>query len=127
LDLAVGFAQGVGTVKSLALASPLFRITQGDPATFNLVSRTLDIMTLIRVLNPASNPIGADLQQLKNVTVPLHVVGPFEKPVYSIQWRGAAQDAAKQALQKTLLDAADASHSKRVREIGGIVKDLLKK
>jgi AsmA protein len=127
LDLAVAFNDGVGTIKSLALASPLLRITQGKPATFNLVSKSLDIMTLIRVLNPASQPLGVDLQELKNVTVPLHVVGPFDAPVYSIQWRGALQDAAKQALQKNVIDAVDASHSKQVRDIGGIVRDLLKK
>jgi AsmA protein len=127
LDLAVAFKDGVGTIKSLALASPLLRITQGKPATFNLVSKSLDIMTLIRVLNPASQPLGVDLQELKNVTVPLHVVGPFDAPVYSIQWRGALQDAAKQALQKNVINAVDASHSKQVRDIGGIVRDLLKK
>jgi AsmA protein len=127
LDVDVAFAGGVGEVKTLALASPILRIAQGKPASFNLVNRTLDIMALVRLANPVAGADSGDLTELANIVVPLHVAGPFDKPAYSVQWRGVVNDLAKNVLEKKLIDAAANSHSKHAQEVGDIVKGLLKK
>jgi AsmA protein len=127
LDLDVAFADGVGDIKALALASPLLRIAQGKPASFSLVSRTLDIMAQVRLANPVSGADSGDLQELANIAVPLHVAGSFDRPAYSVEWRGVVNDLAKNVLEKKLIDAAVNSHSKHAQEIGDLVKGLLKK
>lgn len=130
LDADVQFDRGIGTVKNLNLASPLLRISQGSPATFNLVNRVVDFVALIRVVNTLTGQDGEGLEELRNVTVPIHVAGPFEKPLFAVQWRGAAEELLKGRAEDKLRDVIEkntGASPEAARDIGNALKGLLKR
>jgi AsmA protein len=130
LDADVQFDRGIGTVKNLNLASPLLRISQGSPATFNLVNRVVDFVALIRVVNTLTGQDGEGLEELRNVTVPIHVAGPFEKPLFAVQWRGAAEELLKGRAEDKLRDVIEkntGASPEAAKDIGNALKGLLKR
>ena len=140
LEADIAFAKGVGTVRRLNLAAPVLRVSQGEPATIDLAAGTLDLVANVRVVNTSTGQDGKDLAELKDITIPVHVVGPFEKPDYSIEWSGIGSKALRQTLQNRLLDAisggghgkssgddARPSADEAAREIGKALKGLLGK
>jgi len=139
LEADVAFAKGIGTVRRLNLTAPILRVSQGDPATIDLTSGTLDLIANVRVVNTSTGQDGKDLAELKDITIPVHVVGPFEKPVYSIEWSGIGSKALRQTLQNRLLDAVSGGRGKSAgndtrpsadeaaKEIGKALKGLLGK
>ena len=104
LEADFGFDKGVGTMRRLVLAAPLLRISQGKPAELNLVESTLNTVLNVRVVNTSTGQGGKELADLRDVTIPLHIVGPFKKPAYSIQWRGIGSDALRRSLESKLLE-----------------------
>ena len=130
LDLDLAFKDGLGTVKALNVASPLLRISQGTPAELNLVASTLDVVALVRVVNSATGQDGEDLAELKNVTIPIHFVGPLAKPLFSVQWKGVASETLKKTLENKVMDAVGGDDEKRretVRDVSRALEGLLKK
>ena len=130
LDADVQFDRGIGTVKNLNLASPLLRISQGNPATFNLLTRVVDFVALIRVVNTLTGQDGEGLEELRNVTVPIHVAGPFEKPLFAVQWRGAAEELLKGRAEDKLREVIEkntGTSPEAAKEIGNALKGLLKR
>src|SRR5690606_6768914 len=67
LDADINFDHGQGTIKMLSLASPLLRITQGKPATLDLVNDQLDVMVNVNVVNTGTGQDGKALADLKGV------------------------------------------------------------
>lgn len=102
-DLAV--AKGVATVKRLNFVSPLLRVTQGEPAIIDFVKSELNLVARARVVNPAANPEGKELIDLKDVTIPVHVKGPFDQPTYTVLWKDAIGGILKRSLENRLRDA----------------------
>ncbi|MDQ2150992.1 AsmA family protein [Alcaligenaceae bacterium C4P045] len=130
LDADVQFDRGIGTVKNLNLSSPLLRISQGSPATFNLVTRVVDFVALIRVVNTLTGQDGEGLEELRNVTVPIHVAGPFEKPLFAVQWRGAAEELLKGRAEDKLREVIEkntGASPEAAKDIGNALKGLLKR
>jgi len=130
LDADVQFDRGIGTVKNLNLSSPLLRISQGSPATFNLVTRVVDFVALIRVVNTLTGQNGEGLEELRNVTVPIHVAGPFEKPLFAVQWRGAAEELLKGRAEDKLREVIEkntGASPEAAKDIGNALKGLLKR
>ncbi|EHK63915.1 AsmA family protein [Achromobacter arsenitoxydans] len=105
LDADLAIAKGVATVKRLNFVSPLLRVTQGDPATIDFVKSELDLVARARVVNPAADPAGKELIDLKDVTIPVHVKGPFEKPSYTLLWKDAIGGILKRSLENKLKEA----------------------
>lgn len=132
LETAFSFKDGQGTITNLNIASPFLRITQGKPATINLVDSTLDIVTLIRVVNTSKGQGAEDLAGLKNITIPVQFAGPLSRPLYSVQWRHVTSDALKQKLEDKVMDAIGKSGAGRterrqaVRNARDALKGLMK-
>lgn len=105
MDADLAFAKGVATVKRLNFVSPLLRVTQGEPAIIDFVKSELDLVARARVVNPAANPEGKELIDLKDVTIPVHVKGPFEKPTYTVLWKDAIGGILKRSLENKLREA----------------------
>ncbi|WP_041682827.1 AsmA family protein [Pusillimonas sp. T7-7] len=143
LDATVNFNQGQGTIKPLKIASPLLRITQGTPATLDLVNDQLDVMVNVNVVNTSTGQDGKALADLKGVTVPVRISGPFSKPGYQVQWKEVSSDAVKDAVKGGLIDllsnqvapssakgeaqAAPKTSVDSVKSIGDALKGLLGK
>ena len=105
LDADLAIAKGVATVKRLSFVSPLLRVTQGDPATIDFVKSELDLVARARVINPAANPEGKELIDLKDVTIPVHFKGPFDNPSYTLLWKDAIGGILKRSLENKLKEA----------------------
>ena len=105
MDADLAFTKGVAAVKRLNVVSPLLRVTQGDPATIDFVKSELDLVARARVVNPAADPAGQELIDLKDVTIPVHVKGPFDKPTYTLLWKDAIGGILKRSLENKLRDA----------------------
>ncbi|WP_313623247.1 AsmA family protein [Achromobacter sp.] len=105
LDADLAIAKGVATVKRLNFVSPLLRVTQGDPATIDFVKSELDLVARARVINPAANPEGKELIDFKDVTIPVHLKGPFDKPAYTLLWKDAIGGILKRSLENKLKEA----------------------
>lgn len=143
LDATINFNQGQGTIKPLKIASPLLRITQGTPATLDLVNDQLDVMVNVNVVNTSTGQDGKALADLKGVTVPVRISGPFSKPGYQVQWKEVSSDAVKDAVKGGLIDllsnqvappsaqgeaqAAPKTSVDSVKSIGDALKGLLGK
>ncbi len=105
MDADLAIAKGVATVKRLSFVSPLLRVTQGDPATVDFVKSELDLVARARVINPAANPDGKELIDLKDVTIPVHFKGPFDNPSYTLLWKDAIGGILKRSLENKLKEA----------------------
>ncbi|WP_116519855.1 AsmA family protein [Achromobacter insuavis] len=105
MDADLAFTKGVASVKRLNVVSPLLRVTQGEPATIDFVKSELDLVARARVVNPAADPEGKELIDLKDVTIPVHVRGPFEKPTYTLLWKDAIAGILKRSLENKLREA----------------------
>lgn len=105
MDADLAIAKGVATVKRLSFVSPLLRVTQGDPATIDFVKSELDLVARARVINPAANPDGKELIDLKDVTIPVHFKGPFDSPSYTLLWKDAIGGILKRSLENKLKEA----------------------
>ncbi|WP_312427634.1 AsmA family protein [Achromobacter sp.] len=105
LDADFAIAKGIATVKRLNFVSPLLRVTQGDPASIDFVKSELDLVARARVINPAANPDGKELIDLKDVTIPVHFKGPFDNPSYTLLWKDAIGGILKRSLENKLKEA----------------------
>ncbi|NMK49060.1 AsmA family protein [Achromobacter sp. Bel] len=105
MDADLAFTKGVAAVKRLNIVSPLLRVTQGEPATIDFVKSELDLVARARVVNPAADPEGKELIDLKDVTIPVHVKGPFDKPTYTLLWKDAIGNILKRSLENKLREA----------------------
>ncbi|CUI76466.1 AsmA family protein [Achromobacter aegrifaciens] len=105
MDADLAFTKGVAAVKRLNVVSPLLRVTQGDPATIDFVKSELDLVARARVVNPAADPEGKELLDLKDVTIPVHVKGPFDKPTYTVLWKDAIGGILQRSLENKLREA----------------------
>ncbi len=104
LDADIDFDHGQGTVKKLSLAAPLLRISQGTPASVDLVNDQLDMVMNVRVVNTKTGQNGKDLSELQGVAVPIRVSGPFDKLGYQVQWKEIGSKAVKEAVKGGLID-----------------------
>jgi len=105
LDADFAIAKGIATVKRLNFVSPLLRVTQGEPASIDFVKSELDLVARARVINPAANPDGKELIDLKDVTIPVHFKGPFDNPSYTLLWKDAIGGILKRSLENKLKEA----------------------
>lgn len=104
LDLDVSFQKGQGTVRKARLTAPLLRVTEGKPASIDLVNQQLDLMLNVNVVNTSTGQGGKELDILRGVTVPIRISGPFQQPGYQVQWKEISSKAVKQAVQDGLVD-----------------------
>ncbi len=104
LDADIDFSHGQGTVKKLSLVGPLLHISQGTPASLDIVNQQMDLSINVRVINTSAGQEGKDLAELRNVTVPVRISGPFDKLTYQVQWKDIGSKAVKAAVRDGLID-----------------------
>lgn len=116
LDADIDFAQGQGTVKKLDIAAPMLRISQGKPASIDLVNNQLDLLVKVQVVSSAAGQSGRNLSDLRGVTVPVRISGGFDKPGYQVQWKDIDSKQVKQAVGDGLVDLLSNQASKKPQE-----------
>jgi AsmA protein len=84
---------GVAHNKDLDIKSPLFRI--GGAGDVDIGNSRLDYTTKASVVATTKGQGGEDLQNLRGLTVPVRLHGPFDNLKYDVDYSGAARDALK--------------------------------
>lgn len=84
---------GVATSNDLDGKSPLLRLTGAGKV--DLGAGTLDYTAKVAVVGTLKGQDGRELSELRGVTIPVRLYGPFEKLSYAIDWGSVAQEALK--------------------------------
>ncbi|MFN3566819.1 MAG: AsmA-like C-terminal region-containing protein, partial [Burkholderiaceae bacterium] len=84
---------GVATSNDLEGKSPLLRLAGAGKV--DLGAGTLDYTAKVAVVGTLKGQDGRELSELRGVTIPVRLYGPFEKLSYAIDWGGVAQEALK--------------------------------
>jgi len=93
---------GVAHNEDLALRSPALRVTgAGD---IDIGNNTINYLAKATVVDPTKAQGGAELNQLKGVTVPVKLSGSLDAPGYQVDVTALAVDAAKQEVQQKAQD-----------------------
>ena len=75
------------------MKAPLFRISgKGD---VDIGNSSINYVTSATVVATTKGQGGADLEQLSGLTVPVHLVGPFDAMKYKVDYAAAATNLAK--------------------------------
>ncbi|HZH06178.1 MAG TPA: AsmA family protein, partial [Lautropia sp.] len=93
LDVSFVIADGIATSNDLDVKSPLLRL--GGDGRADLVSSRLDYTLRASVVGTSRGQGGKDLDDVRGVTIPVKVVGPFDKLDWQIDWETTAREALK--------------------------------
>lgn len=94
-ELAASFTikDGVATSNDLEGKSPLLRLAGAGKV--DLGAGALDYTAKVAVVGTLKGQDGRELPELRGVTIPVRLYGPFEKLSYAIDWGSVAQEALK--------------------------------
>src|SRR5690606_38060861 len=107
LDGSLAITNGGADIHKLDFRTPLLRVTQGKPASIDLVDGTLDLMVNARVVKVGGGENEVDLSVLRGMVVPVHVAGPLKAPQFEIVWDQMGGSMVRNAIQHGLLDLID--------------------
>lgn len=91
-------ADGIARNNDLALAAPLLKLTGKGSA--NLLTNRLDYNTDVVLAKSFKCASGAELSDLKWVSIPLHIGGSFAKPTFRLDLQRAFKAAADRKIQQ---------------------------
>lgn len=91
---------GVARNDDLTGKSPLLRLA--GAGTVDIVNDTLDYLLKATVVATSKGQGGAELSQLKGVTVPVRVSGPLAEPRYEFDFGAIAGEVAKRTLEREI-------------------------
>jgi AsmA protein len=104
-ELSASFAirNGIAHNEDLALKSPFLRLTgSGD---INIGNDTMDYLAKVTVVASASGQGGKDLGDLRGLTVPVRLSGPYDALKYRIDFGAMVGEAAKEKAKEAVKDA----------------------
>lgn len=94
--------KGVLQNKDLLGQSPFLRVHGAGKV--NLVSETLDYTVKAVVVGTKKGQGGKELEQLKGVTIPVRLTGPYASPKYTVDWAKILLNSQKGKIEETLQD-----------------------
>ncbi|MBE0625653.1 MAG: AsmA family protein [Burkholderiales bacterium] len=87
-------SNGIAHNDDLALKSPFLRLSgKGD---INIGADSIDYLARATVVSPAGGQGGKDLAELKGLTVPVHLAGPYDALKFRVDFAAMAGEAAKE-------------------------------
>ena len=93
---------GVAHNDDLSAKAPLFRLTgTGD---IDLAGERIDYRAKAAVVGSAEGQGGRELDQLRGLSVPVKIVGPFDALKYEIDYKAVAPEMAKSRVKEKLQD-----------------------
>ena len=107
LDGSLLIKNGGADIRKLDFRTPLLRVTQGKPASIDLVDSTVDLLVNARVVKVGGGENEVDLSVLRGMVVPVHVAGPLKAPQFEIVWDQMGGSMVRNAIQHGLLDLID--------------------
>ena len=125
-EMTASFAikDGIARNDDLDLKSPLIRV--GGAGQVDVPAGTLDYTVKASVVGTLKGQDGRDINELRGVTVPVKLSGPFEKISYSVDWSAAAQDALKSRASEQVKEKLQPKVDEQRKKIEERAKDALK-
>lgn len=120
LDLKAGFAinNGVAHNDDLSAKSPLLRLAgNGD---INIGAGSLDYVAKATVVGSLEGQGGKESAQLKGVTVPVRISGPFDALKYKVDVGALATESAKAALTEKKTEVKEKAKEKMQEKLKGL-------
>lgn len=91
-------ADGIAHNSDLAMKSPFLRLAgEGD---IDIGQDSLNYLAMVSVVETSKGQEGKELDQLKGITVPLRLRGPYNKLAYSLDMGKLIEEAAKTRLKE---------------------------
>jgi len=97
LSASINFVDGIGNSDDLEMKSPFLRV--GGKGQVNLRTSSLDYTARATIVNTSTGQDGTDLSQLKDLTIPVRISGPFDKLGYQLQFAQIGSEALKNAFK----------------------------
>jgi AsmA protein len=113
-------AAGVARNDDLAMKSPFLRL--GGAGDIDIGNSQLNYLAKASVVNTEAGQEGKELDQLKGLTIPVRLSGPFSSPNYKIELGSLLSDAAKAKVQAQVEEKKQEVKQK----VEDAVKDKLK-
>lgn len=126
-ELSASFAikNGVAHNEDLEVKSPLVRITgRGD---IDIGNSRIDYVTKAAVVATTQGQGGADLAELKGLSVPVHLSGPFDNLSYKVNYGAVAADLAKSRAGEKLKEKVEERREEIKERLGERLKGLIKR
>ncbi|MFZ6819370.1 AsmA family protein [Undibacterium sp. Ji22W] len=124
MSASINFADGIGNSDDLDMKSPFLRV--GGKGQVNLRNSTLDYTARATIVNTAVGQDGADLSQLKDLTIPVRISGPFEQLGYQLQFAQIGSEALKSAFKAKAAPVLDEKKKELKEKVNEQLKDKLK-
>jgi len=121
-ELTASFAikNGVAHNEDLSLKSPFLRVTgAGD---VDIGADSVNYVVKTGIVSSMSGQGGKELSELKGLSVPVRVSGPFDALKYKVEFSQMIGGAGKEALKETAREALKESVKKQLEK--GELKDL---
>jgi len=115
---------GVAVNDDLDVKSPLLRI--GGAGKIDVGAGSLDYTTKVSVVGTLKGQDGRTVEQLRGVTVPVKLSGPFDRLAWNIDWNVAAQDALKSKVTEKIAPPLQAERDKARANVEQKARDALK-
>ncbi|MEO8409615.1 MAG: AsmA family protein [Propionivibrio sp.] len=115
-------AKGVAHNDDLAMKSPFLRLAgAGD---IDIGEGRMNYLAKTSVVASSSGQGGKDLEQLKGLTIPVRVTGPFDALSYKLELGDLAKDMAKAKLEEKKEELKTKAEDRIKEELGGKLKGL---
>ncbi len=98
LTATLRFNQGEMVTKDLSMQSPLLRIRGQGSA--NYLEQTVDFVIRTSVVGTLTGQGGKDIDELRDVTIPIHISGQWAEPRYRLVFDEALRQRAQQELER---------------------------
>ena len=98
LSPTLNIAKGVAHNDDLTMKSPFLRL--GGVGDIDIGEGRMNYLARTSVVGSSSGQGGKDLEQLKGLTIPVRITGPFEALSYKLELGDLATDMAKAKLEE---------------------------
>ena len=122
LSATFNIKNGVAHNNDLSGKSPLLRL--GGEGDIDVGNEALDYLVKATIVATAGGQGGKELVDLKGLTVPVKLSGPFTSPQYKIDYSGIAAGAAKAVVEQKTEEVKKKAQEKVQEQLGDKLKGL---
>ncbi|MEW6165899.1 MAG: AsmA family protein [Pseudomonadota bacterium] len=120
LSASFRLANGVARNDDLLAKSPLLRIAgAGD---IDIGNGRLDYLLKASVVATSTGQGGKELEQVKGITLPVRLTGPFDRPDWKIELAGVAEEAVKAKVAEKKAEIREKARDQLKNKLKGLFK-----
>ncbi len=124
MSMSVQFKEGIGSSNDLEMKSPFLRV--GGSGQIDLPASKIDYTAKVMVVNTATGQEGTELAQLKDISIPVRLSGPFDHLDYHILFSQIGSDALKAAFKAKAAPVLEEKKQELKQKVDEQLKDRLK-